>query len=166
MRLAETYHQANDNQKAVETYQKAIQLTPDNADLHNNLGTVYSAMGKLPEAQAEFQKAADLNPAGASRYYFNVGAIMYNAGKMDEAAAAFKKVIDVDPKNAQAYYLEGQALMGKVSMTPDGKVVAPAGTAEAFETYLKLEPNGPNAGAARQMLATLKGGVTTQYKKK
>jgi tetratricopeptide (TPR) repeat protein len=165
-RLADAYQKANENQQALETYQKAIQLTPDDANLHNNLGTVYAAMGKFTEAQAEFQKAAQLDPAGASRYYFNVGAIMYNAGKMDEAADAFKKVIQGDPKNAQAYYLEGQALMGKVTMTPEGKVVAPEGTVEAFETYLKLEPNGPNAAAARQMIATLKGVVPTQYKKK
>jgi len=165
-RLADAYQKAHENQQALATYQKAIQLSPDDANLHNNLGTVYAGLGKLPEAQTEFYKAAQLDPAGAARYYFNVGAIMYNAGKMDEAAQAFKKVIEGDPKNAQAYYLEGQALMGKVTMTPDGKVVAPEGTVEAFETYLKLEPNGPNAAAARQMIATLKGSVQTQYKKK
>lgn len=165
-RLADAYQKAKENQQAVDTYQKVIQLTPDDASLHNNLGTVYADMGKLPEAQAEFEKAAQLDPAGASRYYFNVGAIMYNAGKMDEASAAFAKVIQADPKNAQAYFLEGQSLMGKVTMTPDGKVVAPKGTVEAFETYLKLEPNGPNAATAHAILQTLQGGVETQYKKK
>jgi len=56
--------------------------------------------------------------------------------------------------------------MGKVTMTPDGKVVAPPGTVEAFETYLKLQPNGPNAPTAQAILQTLKGGVETQFKKK
>ena len=165
-RLADSYQKAKEFQQAVDTYVKVIALVPDDASLHNNLGTVYADMGKLPEAQAEFDKAAQLDPAGASRYYFNIGAIMYNAGKMDEALAAFKKVIAADPNNAEAYFLEGQSLMGKVTMTPDGKVVAPAGTVEAFETYLKLKPNGPNAPTAQAILQTLKGGVETQYKKK
>jgi tetratricopeptide (TPR) repeat protein len=165
-RLADTYAKAKENDKAVETYQKALQLTPDDPALHNNLGSVYASTGKLPEAQAEFEKAATLDPTNAGRYYFNIGAIMYNTGKMDEALAAFKKVISLDPKNADAYYLEGQALMGKATMTSDGKVKAPDGTVEAFQQYLTLDPNGPNAEAAKQMIATLQGTVATQYKKK
>lgn len=165
-RLADSYAKAKENDKAVETYQKAIQLTPDDAALHNNLGSVYASTGKLPEAQAEFEKAATLDPTNAGRYYFNVGAIMYNSGKMDDALTAFKKVISLDPKNADAYYLEGQALMGKATMTADGKVKAPDGTVEAFQQYLTLNPNGPNAEAAKQMIATLQGDVETQYKKK
>ncbi len=166
MALAGAYQSAHENQQALETYQKVAALTPDDASLHNNLGTLYSDMHKFPESQAEFEKAAQLDPANASRYYFNIGAIMYNAGKMDAAAAAFKKVIQLEPKNAVAYYQEGQALMGKVTMTPQGKVVAPPGTIEAFQTYLKLDPNGPYAAIAQQMIATLNGSVQTQYKKR
>jgi len=165
-RLADAYSKAKENDQAVATYQKALQLTPDDASLHNNLGSVYASMNKLTEAQAEFEKAAQLDPTNAGRYYFNIGAIMYNSGKMDEALEAFKKVISIDPKNAEAYYLEGQALMGKATMTPDGQIKAPDGTIEAFQQYLKLDPNGPNAEAAKQMIATLQGKVATQYKKK
>jgi|YelNatPaOPRAMG01_1025707.scaffolds.fasta_scaffold47509_2 tetratricopeptide (TPR) repeat protein len=165
-RLADAYSKAKENDQAVATYQKALQLTPDDAALHNNLGSVYASMNKLTEAQAEFEKAAQLDPTNAGRYYFNIGAIMYNSGKMDEALAAFKKVISIDPKNAEAYYLEGQALMGKATLTPDGQVKAPDGTIEAFQQYLKLDPNGPNAEAAKQMIETLQGKVATQYKKK
>jgi tetratricopeptide (TPR) repeat protein len=165
-RLADTYAKGKENDKAVETYQKALQITPDDAALHNNLGSVYASTGKLPEAQAEFEKAASLDPTSAGRYYFNIGAVMYNSGKMDEALAAFKKVISLDPKNADAYYLEGQALMGKATMSADGKVKAPDGTVEAFQQYLTLNPNGPNAEAAKQMIATLQGTVSTQYNKR
>ena len=165
-RLADSYSKAKENDKAVETYQKALELSPDDAALHNNLGSVYASTGKLPEAQVEFEKAATLDPTNAGRYYFNIGAIMYNSGKMDEALSAFKKVISLDPKNAEAYYLEGQAMMGKATMSADGKVKAPDGTVEAFQQYLTLNPNGPNADAAKAMIATLQGTVATQYKKK
>jgi tetratricopeptide (TPR) repeat protein len=165
-RLAESYQQAQEYQQAADTYQKAIQANPNDANFHNDLGSMYGSLGKFPEAQAEFEKAAQLDPANASMYYSNIGAVMYNAGKMDEAAQAYKKVISVNPKNAQAYFLEGEALMGKVTLDAKGKVVAPPGTVEAFEAYLKLDPNGPNAAAARQMIETLQGNFQTQYKRK
>ena len=71
---------------------------------------IYAEMGKIPEAQAEFEKSAQLDPANAARAYYNLGAIMTNSGKLDEAAAAFKKATEVDPKYADAYFLEAQAL--------------------------------------------------------
>jgi tetratricopeptide (TPR) repeat protein len=165
-RLADAYSKAKDYDKAIATYQKALQLTPDEAPLHNNLGSIYASTGKLTEAQAEFEKAAQLDPTNAGRYYFNIGAIMYNSGKMDLALTAFNKVISLDPKNAEAYYLKGQALMGKATMSADGKVKAPDGTVEAFQQYLTLDPNGPNAAAAKAMIATLQTTVSTSYKKK
>lgn len=165
-RLADSYAKAKEDDQAIATYQKALQLTPDDASLHNNLGSVYAASGKSDQAMAEFQKAAQLDPTNASRYYFNMGAIMYNAGKMDDALTAFNKVISLDPKNANAYYLKGQALMGKATMSADGKVQAPDGTVEAFKQYLSLDPNGPNAPAAKEMIATVEGTVSTQYSKK
>lgn len=162
-RLADSYSKAKEDDQAIATYQKALQLTPDDAALHNNLGSVYATTGKLDQAKAEFQKAAELDPTNAGRYYFNIGAIMYNSGKMDDALTAFNKVISLDPKNANAYYLKGQALMGKATMTADGKVKAPDGTVEAFQEYLSLDPNGPDAPAAKAMIATLQGTVSTQY---
>jgi tetratricopeptide (TPR) repeat protein len=154
-----------DQQKAVETYQKAIQLSPNDAGLHNNLGSVYAEMGKVDEAKAEFQKAADLNPAGAGGYYYNLGVVMVNQGKMDDAAVALKKATEIDPKNANAFYWYGMALLGKAETKPDGSVVPVPGTIEAFQSYLKLDPNGQWAQAAQASIEQLKGTVPTEYKK-
>ena len=163
-RLADSYGKAQQYDKALEYYPKAIAASPTDAALHNNLGDIYAHMGKITEAQQEFQKAADLNPGGAAQYYFNLGAIMYNIGKMDEAGAAFKKATEIDPNYADAYYWEGLALMGKASMSADGKVTAPPGTVEALGSYLKLQPNGKNAAEAQAMLQTIQGKIDTQYK--
>jgi tetratricopeptide (TPR) repeat protein len=163
-KLGESYQKAHQYPKAVENYQKAIEARPDDATLHNNLGNVYAEMGKIPEAAAEFKKAAELDPTQASRYYFNYGAVMYNQGKMDEAAEALKKATEIDANYADAYFYLGQALVGKATMTPDGKIVAVPGTVEALQTYLKLEPNGKNASAAQQLLQMVQGQIQTQYK--
>lgn len=164
-RLADCYSQAHQYDKAEENYKKAIELNPTDAALHNGLGNVYANTNKIPDAQAEFQKSAELDPAGAAKAYFNLGATLYNTGKMDEAADAFKKATEKDPTYADAFALEGRALMGKVTLGPDGKtVIAPPGTVEALEAYLKLDPNGKYASEAKGDLDAIKGGVQTEYK--
>ena len=154
-----------DQQKAIDNFQKAMQLDPNDASLHNNLGSVYADMGKVAEARAEFQKAADINPAGASGYYYNLGVVMVNQGKMDDAAVSLKKATDLDPTNANAFYWYGMALLGKAGTKPDGTVDVVPGTVEAFQTYLKLQPNGQWAQAAQASLGQIQGKVQTEYKK-
>jgi tetratricopeptide (TPR) repeat protein len=154
-----------EQQKAIDTYQKALALSPNDAGLHNNLGSIYAQMGKVDDAKAEFQKAADLNPTQASNYYYNLGVVMVNQGKMDDASVALKKATDLDPTNANAFYWYGMALLGKAETKPDGSVVPVPGTVEAFQTYLKLQPNGQWAQAAQASIEQLKATVPTEYKK-
>lgn len=153
-----------DREKAMEYYNKAIEANPADASLHNNLGSLYADMGKTTEAQQEFQKAAEINPAGASGYYYNMGVVLVNKNKMDEAAVALKKSAELDPTNANAFYWMGMALLGKAEIKADGTVVPAAGTVEAFEQYLKLDPNGQWASSAQGSLAQLQGKVETSFK--
>jgi tetratricopeptide (TPR) repeat protein len=118
-------------------------------------------------AMQSFQKAAQMDPQHAARYYFNMGAIMTNAGKMDDAAAAFKKATDLDPTGTpDAYFLEAQALLSKATTGPNGKVKPAPGTVEALQNYLKYAPNGKYAASAQQMLQAITGKVQTTYSKK
>jgi tetratricopeptide (TPR) repeat protein len=153
-----------DEAKSLDYYNKVLAIAPDDAGLHNNLGNLYAEMGKSTEAAAEFKKAADLDPTHASGYYYNMGAIMVNKGHMDEAAEALKKATDLDPTNSNAWYWYGMALMGKAQVKPDGTMVPAPGTVEAFQTYLKLEPNGPFAVSAQASIDTLEGKTNLEYK--
>lgn len=158
------YRQARQYDKALQYYQKAIQLNPSEAAFHNSLGNLYADTRKIPEAVQEFQKAAELNPLGASHEYFNLGVIMYNQGNMNEAVKALQKATDLDPNYAEAFYWQGLALMGKMTLGPDNKPIPAPGTVEALQTYLKLEPNGKWAQAAKDSLQMLQGSVQTEYK--
>jgi tetratricopeptide (TPR) repeat protein len=160
---------------AAADYQKAIDLRsaneqaqkdPDNnmkmAAYYNNLAEAYSKSNKVDDAVTNYNKAAGLDPTHAGTYLFNEGAILTNAGKVDDAIVAFDKVIAADPTKAAAYYWKGVNLIGKATLKGD-KMVAPEGTAEAFQKYLELEPDGKLAQPAKDMLASIGATVETGF---
>ena len=151
-------------QKGLEAYLKALELKPDDAAYHNNYALALVKAKKIPEAQAELTKAAQLDPQRAGQYYYNLGAVMTNTGQAEAASESFKKAIEADPNYAEAYYQYGVSLMSKAQIDASGKVTPAAGTQEAFEKYLQLKPDGPNAESAKGMLASMSTTLNTQYK--
>jgi tetratricopeptide (TPR) repeat protein len=150
---------------ALDYYNKVLAIAPNDAGVHNKLGHFYGDMGKSDDAISEFKKAAELDPTHAANYYYNLGAILVNTGKMDEAAAALKKATEIDPSNSLAWYWYGMALLGKATVKPDGTMVPAPGTIEAFQTYLKLDPNGKHAPEAQASIESLSGKANLVYKK-
>lgn len=160
---------------AITNYQKAIELRsgseaaqkdPDSnvkmAAYYNNLAEAESKSNKVDDAVTNYNKAAQLDPTHAGTYFFNEGAILTNAGKVDDAIAAFDKVIAADPTKADAYYWKGVNLIGKATLKGD-KMVAPEGTAAAFQKYLELQPEGKLAQPAKDMLASIGATIETGF---
>ena len=125
---AADYQKAIDLRSASETAQKDPENNSKTAAYYNNLAEVYSKSNKVDDAVANYNKAAQLDPAHAATYLFNEGAVLTNAGKVDDAIAAFDKVIAADPTKAAAYYWKGVNLIGKATLKGD-KMIAPEGTA-------------------------------------
>ncbi len=131
-----------DYQKAIELKQaaEATQKDPDAnvkvAAYYNNLAEVFAKSNKVDDAVKTYQQAATLDPTHAGQYMFNTGAVLTNAGKVDDAIVAFDKVIAADPTKADAYYWKGVNMIGKATLKGD-KMIAPEGTAEAFQKYLE-----------------------------
>ena len=163
--------------QAADAYKKAIDLKTANPDpkdaeanqklaaYYNNLAEADAKSNKVDDAVANYNKAAQLDPTRAGQYNFNVGAVLTNAGKVDDAIVAFDKVIAVDPTKADAYYWKGVNMIGKATLKGD-KMVAPEGTAEAFNKYLELAPTGNYAQPAKDMLASIGAAVETGFNKK
>ncbi len=162
---------------AIEDYQKAIDLkksatnekdpnaAKNLAAYYNNLAESYAKANKVDDAVKTYELASQVDPTNAGQYYFNTGAVLTNAGKVDDALAAFDKVIAADPNRADAYYWKGVNMIGKATLQGD-KMVAPPGTAEAFQKYLELQPTGTYADAAKQMLTSIGSSVETTFGKK
>jgi cytochrome c-type biogenesis protein CcmH/NrfG len=151
-------------QKGLGAYAKAIELKPDDAGYHNNYALALARAKKFPEAQAELTKAATLDPPNAGRYYYNLGALLVNAGQNEPAGEAFKSAIEKDPNYADAQYQYGVYLLSKATVSADGKVTPVPGTADAFQKYLQLKPDGSFADSAKSMLASLGSTIDTSYK--
>jgi tetratricopeptide (TPR) repeat protein len=170
--LADAYEAAGRPDDAITTYKSAIELKPA-ANLYMNLGGVQGRAGKVEEATASFQKAAELDPANAAQAWRNYGIIMFNANKKQEAIDPLKKATELDPKNAQAWYLLATCMVADPSIyktTASSIEVNPKpGTLEAFQHAIDLDPNGPwgkEAKAGLEQLKGMMGGVSTKVNEK
>jgi tetratricopeptide (TPR) repeat protein len=131
----------------------------------NELGEVQAGLGKVPDSQAAYDKAAQLDPKSAAMYYGNEAIMMDRAGQVDATVAAADKAIAADPSKPLPYYLKGKALINKATVDPKTqKIIAPEGCAEAYQKYLELAPNGQFAADAKAILDQLGTSVQTHYK--
>lgn len=161
--------------EAIDALNKAVQIgstqTRPNvkqmlASYYDNLGQAYAKSGKIPEAIDAYNKEVEQDPTHASQAYYNEGAVLTNTGKTDDANAAFTKSIQADPNHADSYYQRAINSLQKATVDKSGKMVAPPGAVDDFNKYLELQPEGPYAEGAKQMLETLGAKVTTGFKKK
>ena len=149
--------------KAFDAYKKAIEINPTDAGLYNNYALSLAKDKKLDDAKANLAKAAELDPPGAGKYYYNLGALLVNSNQNEAATDEFKKAIDADPDYADAQYQYGLALSAKATSDANGKIIAPPGAVEALQKYLDLKPDGVNAQSAKEMIAALGAQVSTTF---
>jgi tetratricopeptide (TPR) repeat protein len=158
---------------AAASYKKGVDLnaaskkpSPEAAAAgYNQLGQVYAKQGNAKDAADAYEQAAKAMPANAGMYYFNEAATLYNSGKLLESEAAADKAIAADPKKAEAYYIKGQALITQATVDPKTqKIIAPPGTAEAYQQYLELAPDGPHATDVKGILESIGAQVKSTYK--
>ena len=72
-----------------------------------------------------------------------------------------------DANYADAHYQLGICLLAKATVdSKTGKITPPDGTADEFQKYLQLKPDGPFAQSAKEMLSSLGETVQTQFSTK
>ena len=168
-RMGEAYDLAGRNDDAINAYQQAVTIKPDNPNYYNNLGNVLGRVGKIDDARAAYTKSAELDPPNAALAWRNFGISLYQANRMTEAIEPLKKSAEIDPKNAQTWYLLGTCMVADPSIykTVGDKIeVTPMpGTVEAFQKAIELDPTGPigvQAKAGLEQLQQLTGGIQTK----
>ena len=95
--------------EAVDAYQTAVALSPQDAGAHNNLGNTLKALGRLDEAEASYNQAIALKPDFAIAHN-NLGSTLKALGRLDEALASYNQAIALKPDYAVAHSNLGNVL--------------------------------------------------------
>jgi tetratricopeptide (TPR) repeat protein len=98
--------------EAVACYRRALELKPDFAEAHNNLGAGLQEQAKLEEAVACYRRALELKPDYAEAHD-NLGAALQGQGKLDEAVACHRRAVELRPDQANAWHNMGFAFRRK-----------------------------------------------------
>jgi tetratricopeptide (TPR) repeat protein len=94
---------------------KALELDPDEAQTHNNLGFALVEMGKLAEGIQHYRRALELSP-GYPEALNNLGSALVRSRRLPEAVEQFEKALASNPQYAKAHVNLGAALaqMGRL----------------------------------------------------
>lgn len=83
-------------------FRKVLQLAPNSADGHLNLGLVFLRQGKLQDAAHIIQKSLELNPSLPGANLF-LGITQYQMGQLDRARASVQRETELNRENADAW---------------------------------------------------------------
>ena len=128
---------------AAEEYRKALEVTPNDATVHNKLGICYQQLRNDAMARREYDRALQLDP-GYAEVWNNIGTLEQARKRFKPAVRAYKKAIETKPGLATPWKNLGNAYLAL------GQVQ------EAFEAYQEafrldptvLESQGPGIPAA------------------
>lgn len=95
--------------QAIDTLQRALQLAPDDALLHADLGTARSACGQPEAALDSWRRACELDPRQPTPW-FNLGRNQQQRGDTGDAIAALERACALAPELLPAAVLLGDAL--------------------------------------------------------
>ena len=126
--------------------EKSFSLEPDNTPLIGMLMEAYRAKGDKAKA-AEYEKKFIAANPDQPEIVYNQAVDFYNKNNFKAAEPLLKKVLEGNPDFAKAHYLIGMAYVN-LNKIPDMK--------KHLSEYLRLEPKGPDAGTAKEMLEAFK----------
>ena len=133
-----------DRQKSFVSFQKSVQLNPNNKEARYALGHVYALQGKFPQAEEEFREAIKIDDTYSEAYTYR-GRILANQGRWEEAIKCYRKALS-NPLYATpdlARYHLGRALahqgdlQASMEMLEDAVMVSPPSVPPAL-THLEL----------------------------
>jgi tetratricopeptide (TPR) repeat protein len=171
---------SKDIQGGIASFKKAVELAPAYARGYLLLGNAYMQAQQWKNAQAAFETAARLEPDNATAL-LGVGAALNQQQDWSGALKPLQQSLKIKADSAEAQYelarslaalnrLQEAELHVRMSISLNGKYAVPhilmgdiyvylyenaeAALAE-YETYLRLDPDGPSAAPVKEMIARL-----------
>ncbi|MCU0571635.1 MAG: tetratricopeptide repeat protein [Syntrophobacteraceae bacterium] len=131
--LGIAYDQRGIPDKAVEHFDKAIELKPDYSEAYNSLGAHYAENGNLQKAEENFKKALE-NPAYVTPFYafYNLGRVYEKQGRDEEALRQYQQAVRLEPSYGVAFYRMG-LILERLQRVDEAR--------EALGSAIRLNPN-------------------------
>jgi Flp pilus assembly protein TadD len=95
------YYQKNFS-KAIQAYEKVIELDPTYVEAYNNLGIIYQTTGDTKSAFRAYQKSTEINPR-YEKGYNNLGLLFLLEGRYEEALEVFQKALAINSNNIESH---------------------------------------------------------------
>lgn len=89
-------------QKAYPVFMKMLELSPNDAKIHVNLGLILGQLKKYEQAENHFKKSVQLNP-DYFQAYNNYGVLLAKMGNLKEAIKKQQKVLELNPGYVPAH---------------------------------------------------------------
>lgn len=88
-----------DNDGAELFYRRAIEVEPNLAQAHKNLGDMAYTRGAMDEAMRLYQRATELAPELGDDVYARLGALHYKARNREAAVRSWSRALELNPAN-------------------------------------------------------------------
>ena len=119
--------------KAIEMFEKALELSPKSARVRQLIGEAYKKMGNIEKAEESLQEAVSINPQYI-KVHQSLGDLYQEVGDKEKALVSFEKAIKISPHNSKR-----QTTLGKMYLESGDVEQAE----KAFEKAVEAEPNNP-----------------------
>jgi tetratricopeptide (TPR) repeat protein len=129
--------------EAIVAYERAIELDPDFADAHCNLGAVLFNQGRRGAARQCFERCLELDP-GHVESLFNLANLLEEEGCNDMALRHYRAALEANPFYADVH-VNLALLCEKMNLQRTAM--------QHWRRYLQLDPSGSWGDLARQRLA-------------
>jgi len=116
-------------------YETMLKVTPNDAELHDDVALLYLGMGFAANAVRHFQTSAALKPESPAAH-FNLGTALAQAGRFDDSVKSFREALARRPDYALAHGNLGRVLLVKGDVT---------GSLTHFQEAVRLDPNNPHS---------------------
>jgi len=131
----------------IRQLEQLAKQAPKNPEAWAMLGNVLMDSSRFAEAVDAYQKSLALDPKNVN-VRVDLGTCYRNSGRPQLALEEYRKALKLDPNHINANRNSGVVLAYDLN---DKKAAV-----KAFEKYLQLAPNAPDAGEIRQVVQTLK----------
>ena len=127
---------------AIAAYHRVLELDPNHAAAHINLGTLYYNRQDFGLAESHYRQAIEADPRYALAY-FDLGNVLDETGRVQEAVQTYKTALQLAPTYADAHYNLALAFE---------KLREPRKALKHWQAYVKLDTSGPWSVHARSQI--------------